>query len=313
MSSVLPSPLTPGPSPLADSSLAALQRWKSLNWRTKLLIRWRILAAKLIKSELWETLAIIGATQLVVLPWIGCRFAVRFAVMALLGAAHCLLSYWFNWDFLYGVPGNWMSRAWMTGTDRGWDGGVFGPVCWAVVMLGGTLAYDLVTASASRPRAAARLAVWGCGFLAVGYSLSCLTRLYELSGTELAEMRHRHVRQDAQRASLDEAITRQRTALKSLEDSAPHDAARDEKIEQIEAQILRSKTNGDNCQISRRRKVPCCLPGNASADGRSPICCPNSPSSRLPPTIPGPIRLRTSSTGCGITGCWGNGCPISHS
>ena len=111
-------------------------------------------------------------------------------------------------------------------------------MCWGVVMLGGTLAYDLVTASASRPRAAARLAVWGCGFLAVGYSLSCLTRLYELSGTELAEMRQRHVRQDAQRASLDEAIADQRTALKSLEDSAPHDATRDEKIEQIEAQIL---------------------------------------------------------------------------
>jgi predicted acyltransferase len=241
MSSVLPSPLTPHPSPLGDSSLAALQRlqrWKTLGWQKQLLIHWRILAAKLIKSELWETLAIIGATQLVVLPCIGCRFVTRFVVMILLGITHLLLSYWFNWDFLYGVPVNWMSRAWMTGTDRGWDGGVFGPVCWGVVMLGGTLAYDLVAASASRPRAAARLAVWGCGFLAVGYSLSCLTRLYELSGTELPEMRHRHVRQDAQRASLDEAIARQRTALKSLEDSAPHDAARDEKIEQIEAQIL---------------------------------------------------------------------------
>ena len=36
----------------------------------------------------------------------------------------------------------------------------------------------------------------------------------------------------------DKAIALQRTALKSLEDSAPHDATRDEKIEHIEAQIL---------------------------------------------------------------------------
>ena len=279
------------------------------------MIHWRILAAKLIKSELWETLAIIGVTQLVVLPCIGCRFATRFVVMSLLGSTHLLLSYWFNWDFLYGVPGNWMSRAWMTGTDRGWDGGVFGPVCWGVVMLGGTLAYDLVAASASRPRAAARLAVWGCAFLAVGYSLSCLTRLYELSGTELAEMRQRHVRQDAQRASFDKEIALQRTALKSLEDSAPHDATRDdEKIEQIEAQILALEDERGQLPESRAwRKVPCCPPGNASQDGRLPICCPNLPSSRFPPTIPGSIHRRGSSTGCGITGCWGNGCPTCPS
>ena len=259
---VLPSPLTPHPSPLA--ALQRLQRWKVIGWQTQLLIHWRILAAKLIKSELWETLAIIGVTQLVVLPCIGCRFATRFVVTSLLGSAHLLLSYWFNWDFLYGVSGNWMSRAWMTGTDRGWDGGVFGPVCWGVVMLGGTLAYDLVAASASRPRAAARLAVWGCGFLAVGYSLSCLTRLYELSGTELAEMRQRRVRQDAQRASFDKAIALQRTALKSLEDSAPHDATRDEKIEQIEAQIVALEDERDQLTDLALAESPVLPPGNAS-------------------------------------------------
>ena len=233
--------------------------------------------------------------------------------MSLLGITHVLLSYWFNWDFLYGIPGNWMSRAWMTGTDRGWDGGVLGPVCWGVVMLGGTLAYDLVTAAASRPRAAARLAVWGCGFLAVGYSLSCLTRLYELSGTELAEMRHRHVRQDAQRASLNKAIADQRTALKSLEDSAPHDATRDEKIEQIEAQILRSKTNGINCRILALAESPVLPPWERFRGRTLTDLLPEPPFVRLPPTIPGPIRLRTSSTGCGITGCWGSGCPTSPS
>jgi predicted acyltransferase len=226
------------PRPASRAALVRLRQWRSLSWPRQLLIHWRILAAKLIKSELWETLAIIGATQLVVLPWIGCRFATRLGVMALLGASHCLLSYWFNWDFLYGIPGNWMSRAWMTGNDRGWDGGVFGPLCWGIVMLAGTLAYDLAVAAASRPRAAGRLAAWGLGFLVVGYSLSCLTRLYDLSESELAQMRARHLQQDRERSSLDEAIARQRAALKSLEDAAPRDAAAAQKGEQLEAEIV---------------------------------------------------------------------------
>ncbi len=169
------------------AAVERLRAWRELGWQSRLLVHWRILAAKLIKSELWETLAIIGATQLVILPWIGCRFWTRFAVMAALGVTHCLLSYWFNWDFLYGIDGNWMSKAWMTGDDRGWDGGILGPLNWGVVMLGGTLAYDLVAASASRAAAIARLALWGLAFLTVGYSMSCLTRLYDLSGTELVE------------------------------------------------------------------------------------------------------------------------------
>jgi hypothetical protein len=287
------------PQPSSLAALQRLQRWKSLGWQTQLLIHWRILAAKLIKSELWETLAIIGATQLVVLPWIGCRFATRFVVMMLLGFTHLLLSYWFNWDFLYGVPGNWMSRAWMTGTDRGWDGGVFGPVCWGMVMLGGTLAYDLVAASASRPRAVARLAVWGCGFLAVGYSLSCLTRLYELSGTELAAMRQRHVRQDAQRASIDEAIARQRTALKSLEDSAPHDAARDEKIEHIEGQILALEDEREQLPDLSLAESPVLPPwerlrGRTLADllPELPFVAPPADDPRVDPPPPIEHRLR---------------------
>ena len=46
---------------------------------SRFLIHWRIFAGKLLKSDLWETLAIIGVTQLVVLPWIGCGFLTRFS------------------------------------------------------------------------------------------------------------------------------------------------------------------------------------------------------------------------------------------
>ena len=56
-----------------------------------------------------------------------------------------LLSYWFNWDFVYGLNDNWMSKLWMTGSNRSWDGGFFGPLSWGVAMMAGTLAYDLVS------------------------------------------------------------------------------------------------------------------------------------------------------------------------
>jgi len=233
--------LTPHPSVLSHrhttliaASIERLRAWRALSWQRQLLIHWQILAAKLIKSELWETLAIIGATQLVVLPWVGCRFRTRLLVIAALGVAHGLLSYWFNWDFLFGVNGNWMSNVWMTGDDRGWDGGIFGPINWGIVMLGGTLAYDLVAGSASPAAAISKLAVCGIAFMAIGYSMSCLTRFYDLSAPELAEMRQRHVRQETDKASLAGAIGQQRAALQKLRESGAESPASAEELATIE-------------------------------------------------------------------------------
>ena len=104
----------------------------------------------MLKAELWETLALIAAAQLLVLPWIGFRPAIRFAVLIAYGLAHCALCAWFNWDFVYGINRNWMSQLWTTGDCRSWDGGVFGSLSWAVAILAGTLAYDLVQ-GADRP------------------------------------------------------------------------------------------------------------------------------------------------------------------
>jgi predicted acyltransferase len=223
-----------------SSAVERLRAWHALTWPEQLFVHWRVLSAKLIKSELWETLAIIGATQLVVLPWIGSPFWLRLTAMAVLGAAHGLLSYWIGWDFLYGIKGNWLSQAWMTGSDRGWDGGIFGPINWAVVMLGGTLAYDLVVASTSPRLAIARLAVWGLAFMAIGYCMSCLTRLYDLDRTELAEMRARSQQEAEEISALNAALEERRLALKRLresaEEQATHAAARDE--EQLQATIV---------------------------------------------------------------------------
>ncbi len=119
-----------------------------------MLVHLRIAVAKLLKSDLWETLAIIGVTQLVVLPFIGWSFLGRFGALVGLGLTHFLISWWFNWDFLYALNDNWMSKLWMTGHSRGWDGGFFGCLSWAIAMLAGTLCYDLTIGSQSQATAA---------------------------------------------------------------------------------------------------------------------------------------------------------------
>jgi predicted acyltransferase len=230
----------PIPSALVSSTIERLRAWNALSRPQKWFIHGRILCAKLVKSELWETLAIIGATQLVALPWIGSPFGIRLFMMAVLGTAHALFSYWIGWDFLYGIKGNWMSQAWMTGNDRGWDGGFFGPINWAVVMLGGTLAYDLVAGSASHGRTIARLVLWGLAFMAIGYGMSCLTRIYDLQGAELSEMRERRQREEAERSVLNEALKEQRLALDSLRESRgeQENSSATSAEEQIEATIF---------------------------------------------------------------------------
>lgn len=188
--------------------------WDALDTKVKQLVHWRIFFAKLLKSDLWETLAIIGVTQLVVLPFVGWNFFARLAVLIAFGVGHCVLSYWINWDFVYALNDNWMSKLWMTGDSRSWDGGFFGPLSWGVAMMAGTLAYDVVVYSATHKSAAARLIVWGAVFMSIGYAMSCLTRLYELSDKELVAMKDRRIRQDAEKGWLSAVRERQERILK---------------------------------------------------------------------------------------------------
>jgi predicted acyltransferase len=190
--------------------------WESLGSTSKFLIHWRIFLAKVLKSDLWETLAIIGVTQLVVLPWIGCGFLTRFLAMVGLGVTHCLISYWFNWDFAYALHGNWMSKLWMTGDSRSWDGGFFGPLSWGVAMMAGTLAYDLVSSAASHRAAFGRLLRWGVVLMVIGYLMSCLTLAYELSPAEITARKEQRIQQDAERGWLGHLIERQEKHLEAV-------------------------------------------------------------------------------------------------
>jgi predicted acyltransferase len=208
-----------------DFNQAAVERkaaWDGLSHKQKMFIHWRILLGKLLKSDVWETLAIIGVTQLVVLPFIGGSFGTRFLAMIGLGVAHGLLTYWFNWDLVYGVNDTWISKILMTGDGRSWDGGLFGPLSWAVAMMAGTLAYDLVLLSGSSAAATGRLFAWGIVLMAIGYGMSCLTRLYDLSPAELAARKELQVRQEAEKSWLDQLS---KTKKKDKEKSHDHDAA----------------------------------------------------------------------------------------
>lgn len=144
---------------------------------------------KFLKATLWETLALIGGTQLLVLPFIRLAFWPRAVVMLGFGLLHVFISHWFNWQFMFGWYqgdlwvnpeiglNNWMGEIWQT-AGRSWDGGCFGLLGLAFVMLAGSLCYDIQ--SSNLPQVAwKKLLGIGIGFLLIGYLLSCLACLYQ--------------------------------------------------------------------------------------------------------------------------------------
>jgi hypothetical protein len=137
---------------------------------------WRFVGT-LLKANLWEVLAIIGVTQLLLIPVIGASFRVRTVALVACAIIHLGISYAFNFFFVYGKP-NWLdSLLGLTG-ESAWDGGFFGPIGWAIPMLFGTLAYDVVVSRAPLSTAA-RLLGWGLILLAAGYALNCVGMLYD--------------------------------------------------------------------------------------------------------------------------------------
>ncbi len=131
-----------------------------------------------IKAGLWEVLAIIGAVQILILPVIDAGGRVRTAALAGLAVVHCLLSWSFNYEFVYGRPA-WMDAYFGGAGKRCWDGGFFGLISWTEVMLIGTLACDVWKAD-RLGATLVKLTGWSGLLMAAGYGLSCLTRLYDI-------------------------------------------------------------------------------------------------------------------------------------
>ncbi len=213
--------------PFLASSNERVRAWHELSGTQRMLVHWRIAAGRMIKAELWETLALIAAAQLLVLPWIGLRPLPRFGVLIAYAALHWAICAWFNWEFVYGVNDNWMSRLWMTGDCHSWDGGVFGPLAWAVPILAGTLAYDLVQGAASTSASARRLFVFGAAFVICGYALSCLGRLYDLDSSQVTALRERRWRATAERVWLNTLIDHERQGIEAHQKSGAHEAPKE--------------------------------------------------------------------------------------
>lgn len=133
--------------------------------------------AKLVKANLWEVLGIIGVAQLVTLPVITRPGWVRVLTALAFLATHVVITYYFNWNFVYGLPNRLDEVLGIPGSSA-WDGGVFGVIQWAAILLAGSLAYDVV--ASYRPGGSAfRLIALGTLAMVVGYALCGLSTLYD--------------------------------------------------------------------------------------------------------------------------------------
>lgn len=147
--------------------------------------------SELLKANMWEVLAIIGACQIFILPLMATTTKFRIAAVMMLSLLHVTISWSFNYDFVYGKP-NWMDAYFGGAGKRAWDGGFFGIIAWSQIMLFGTIAYDMVhRAKSQRPvlNTFAKLMLVGVLLMTFGYSMSCLTRLYDTNGLDEAQIR----------------------------------------------------------------------------------------------------------------------------
>jgi predicted acyltransferase len=131
----------------------------------------------LIKANLWEVLAIIGVVQIFLMPVIAASARVRVIAIGACLLVHLLISYFFNFAFVYGKPNVVDSMVGLTG-ESAWDGGCFGILAWSVPMLFGSLAYDVVVSNTPW-RSAGKLLRAGVILMFVGYALNCLATLYD--------------------------------------------------------------------------------------------------------------------------------------
>lgn len=117
-----------------------------------------------LKRQPFEALVHIGVTALWALPVILTPGWVRVLYAAASGGLHVFLSYagYYQWNMTAPV---------------GIDGGPLGFLTWAVPLIAGTLAYDVVSRAGAEGRpggGVGRLLAWAVGLMALGYGLSCL-------------------------------------------------------------------------------------------------------------------------------------------
>jgi predicted acyltransferase len=149
--------------------------WESL---TQLGI-WGAIAEPL-KRTWFQTLMHIAVTGLWLLPVIRAGAAARVAWILGSAGLHVVLSYWFNFEWVNGVPSG----------PNGIDGGPLGFLTWVIPAGVGTLACDAMV-SMEGPRVTGKLLkllAWSAVLMALGYGLSCGTRLYDVPPEQVDEL-----------------------------------------------------------------------------------------------------------------------------
>jgi len=140
---------------------------------------WKLLAMTL-KANLWETLAIIGCAQMLMIPFIGRSWKTRLVVFLGLLVGHTVISYQFNWNFVHGLP-NALEDYLGTKGKRAWDGGFFGLIGWSALIIAGSLCHDFVMSRSSSGKAVPGLIIGGTLVAFVGWGvLGGMTRLYDV-------------------------------------------------------------------------------------------------------------------------------------
>lgn len=127
---------------------------------------------ELLKRNWFQTLMHIAVTSLWLLPVIAARAPVRWLWMLGSAALHVWLSYWFNYE-------------WVNSSPNAIDGGPLAFLTWTVPMMMGTFTCDAIV---TNPGAAPwmRLLRWGLCLMALGYLMSCGTRLYDVPSSPQA-------------------------------------------------------------------------------------------------------------------------------
>lgn len=134
--------------------------------------------AALLKARLWEVLAIIGASQLLVLPVIGKSTRFRLGVAGVFMLVHLVVSELFNVRFVM-AQSNLLDAYWGAAKVRAWDGGFFGILSWSAIALIGTVAMDGMRRLSSR-RMVKVAVLSGLVAMVVGWGLSSLSTFYDV-------------------------------------------------------------------------------------------------------------------------------------
>ncbi|MGE3317339.1 MAG: hypothetical protein AB7O26_19665 [Planctomycetaceae bacterium] len=179
------------------------------------------------KRDWMQTIGHIALTSLWLLPVIRSGALVRILYMIISAGAHVGLSYWFNYH-------------WANTAPNGVDGGPLGFLTWGVCAMCGTLVCDAIAGSSGRASGwtLTKLIFWGVLLTALGYAMSCGTRMYDLNTDELAALKAKRTEQGKEIKVLDNEIEARK---KQIEEGSKKINAAQEKYDAQRRTELRAK------------------------------------------------------------------------